>query len=122
MPTLHASGVLSLKMAQSQSQSQFQAVQDAVANLSVGQAILLAGIAWAAFKTLQALYYISPLHPLSNVPGPKLAAATYWPEFYHDVVLGGRYTHAIKRMHDQYGKSIQIEEERGPCNPEQSLR
>ncbi|KAI1047244.1 hypothetical protein LB505_013304 [Fusarium chuoi] len=43
--------------------------------------------AWLAFKVLQALYNVSPLHPLSKIPGPKLAAATYLPEFYYDVIL-----------------------------------
>ncbi|KAI1034948.1 hypothetical protein LB503_011704 [Fusarium chuoi] len=45
--------------------------------------------AWLAFKVLQALYNVSPLHPLSKIPGPKLAAATYLPEFYYDVILVG---------------------------------
>ena len=62
--------------------------------------------AWLAFKFLQALYNVSPLHPLSKIPGPKLAAATYLPEFYYDVILVGRYTHAIKQMHEKYGKHI----------------
>lgn len=58
---------------------------------------------WIVYKVLQGLYNISPLHPLTKIPGPKLAAATYLPEFYHDVILGGRYTHAIKAMHENYG-------------------
>lgn len=56
-----------------------------------------------AYHLLKALYNISPLHPLHKIPGPKLAAATYLPEFYHDVVLGGRYTRAIQAMHEKYG-------------------
>jgi hypothetical protein len=56
-------------------------------------------------QILQALYNISPLHPLSRVPGPKLAAATYWPELYDDVILTSRHTHAIKKMHDEDGTS-----------------
>lgn len=75
-----------------------------MAELSVQHVVIVAGICWVAFKILQALYNISPLHPLSKVPGPRLAAATYWPEFYHDVILTGRYTHAIKKMHDEYGE------------------
>lgn len=59
--------------------------------------------AWITYSILQALYNISPLHPLHKIPGPRLAAATYLPEFYHDIILGGRYTHAIKAMHDKYG-------------------
>lgn len=43
------------------------------------------------------------LGPLSKFPGPKLAAATLWYEFYYDVILKGRYTFKIKELHKQYG-------------------
>lgn len=75
-----------------------------LSDLSAAQIILALSGFWAAFQLLKALYNISPLHPLHKIPGPKLAAATYLPEFYHDVVLGGRFTHAIQRMHEQYGE------------------
>lgn len=42
--------------------------------------------------------------PLSKIPGPKLAAASLWYEFYYDVVKQGRYTWKIWEMHDKYGK------------------
>ena len=56
------------------------------------------------------LYYVSVafyrlyLSPLANFPGPKLAALTYWVEFYHDVFRRGQYTFEIVKMHDKYGK------------------
>ena len=40
---------------------------------------------------------------LSHIPGPKLAAATLWYEFYYDVVLKGRYTWKIAELHEKYG-------------------
>ena len=40
---------------------------------------------------------------LSHIPGPKLAAATLWYEFYFDVVQKGQYTWEIGRMHEKYG-------------------
>ena len=43
------------------------------------------------------------LHPLANFPGPKLAAATLWYEFYYDVVKRGQFTFKIKELHDKYG-------------------
>ena len=60
-------------------------------------------VVWLAYQILKALYNVSPLHPLSGIPGPKLAAATYIPEFYHDVVKFGCFTKEIKRMHEKYG-------------------
>ena len=46
------------------------------------------------------------LDPLSNIPGPKLAAASHWYEFYYDVILKGRYTWRIREMHEEYGKQM----------------
>ena len=46
--------------------------------------------------------------PLSNIPGPKLAAASLWYEFYYDVIKKGRYTWKIWEMHDKYGKPLTV--------------
>ena len=48
------------------------------------------------------------LHPLANIPGPKLAALTSWHEFFYDCVKGGSGQHAfkIREMHDRYGSLI----------------
>lgn len=45
-------------------------------------------------------------HPLAGIPGPKLAAATQWYEFYYDVLKwpGGQYWLEVDKMHDRYGK------------------
>lgn len=58
---------------------------------------------WIAYRVAVALYNISPFHPLSRFPGPKIAAATYLYEAYYDWILVGRYGKVIKRMHDKYG-------------------
>ncbi|KAI1335852.1 cytochrome P450 [Xylariaceae sp. FL0016] len=68
------------------------------------------------YQVLKTLYNASPLHPLHKIPGPKLAAATYLPEFYHDVILDGRYTHEIKRMHEKYGPIVRINPNETHCN------
>lgn len=60
---------------------------------------------WAVYRILRALYNISPLHPLYQFPGPKLAAMTLVYEAWYDLIRGGRYTREIQRMHDKYGES-----------------
>jgi hypothetical protein len=74
---------------------------------TASNALLLAG-GWLSYKVLQAVYNISPFHPLNHIPGPKLAAATYAPEFYYDVILNGRYTRQIGEWHKQFGERRQL--------------
>lgn len=63
---------------------------------------------WIVYQFVKSTYNLF-FHPLSYIPGPKLAAATYLPEFYCDVVRSGRYTTYIRQMHEQYGiKSFAI--------------
>ena len=53
-------------------------------------------------------------HPLRALPGPKLAAATYWYETWFDVFKqpGGQFMYELDRLHDIYGPVIR-------CNPEE---
>jgi hypothetical protein len=41
--------------------------------------------------------------PLAGFPGPRLAAATGWYEFYYDWWLGGKYLFKIEELHEKYG-------------------
>ena len=59
--------------------------------------LLVAG--WLVSNAFYRLF----LHPLSPIPGPKLAALTYWYEFYYDVIKPGQYVFKIKDLHKQYG-------------------
>jgi hypothetical protein len=58
---------------------------------------LILSISYGAFWRL----YLSPV---AKFPGPKLAAVTFWYEFYHDVVRGGQYVYEVERMHQKYGQ------------------
>jgi hypothetical protein len=50
-------------------------------------------------------------HPLAKFPGPKLAAATYWYDFYYDCLKGpvqGRMMYQIEHLHEIYGPIVRI--------------
>lgn len=66
--------------------------------------ILVLASASIAFYVASAFYNVF-FHPLRHIPGPKLAAATYIPEFYWDVLRGGMYQKRILLMHEEYGMS-----------------
>ena len=60
------------------------------------------------------LYFVSTtiynlcLSPISKIPGPKLAAATWWYEYYYDVVKYGKYVFKVMDMHKEYGPIVRI--------------
>ncbi|KKZ65112.1 hypothetical protein EMCG_01352 [[Emmonsia] crescens] len=67
-------------------------------------AICALSIIYVAGGVIYRLY----ISPLSKFPGPKLAAATLWYEFYYDAVCKGRYTFKIKELHQKYGPIIRV--------------
>ncbi|KAJ4355876.1 uncharacterized protein N0V89_003898 [Didymosphaeria variabile] len=42
------------------------------------------------------------------VVGPRLAALTFWYEFYYDVVCKGRFSWKIQELHQRYGPVVRI--------------
>ncbi|RAL08788.1 cytochrome P450 [Aspergillus homomorphus CBS 101889] len=72
--------------------------------------LYLAGL-WLLSRLVRAMYNISPFHPLSHIPGPRLAALTFLYEAWFDLILGGRYTREIQRMHEVYGPVVRINPE-----------
>jgi hypothetical protein len=63
---------------------------------AAGVAILLV---YVIGVIVQRLYF----SPIAKFPGPKLAAATFWYEFYFDVIQSGKFTWQIQRIHEKYG-------------------
>lgn len=65
----------------------------------------VAALIWIGYVSWLVIYRLY-LSPLARFPGPKLAAATAWYEFYYDAILHGKYTFEIARMHKKYGMSF----------------
>lgn len=84
--------------------------------LAIPPTILPIPTSWASAAWISSslfLIYLASLviyrlywSPLAKIPGPKLAAATFWYEFYYDVVRRGRYTWKIGELHEEYGMFI----------------
>lgn len=77
-------------------------VEGVLTFVTIDNAVRLFGL-WCGYCLLFTLYNISPFHPLSGFPGPKLAAASYLYEAWYDLIRVGRYTAEIKAMHQRYG-------------------
>ncbi|KAK2809424.1 hypothetical protein FQN50_003883 [Emmonsiellopsis sp. PD_5] len=63
----------------------------------------LAGLVFIVYVA-GGVFYRLYLSPLAKFPGPKLAAATLWYEFYYDNIRRGQYTFKIIELHKKYGQ------------------
>ncbi|OKP10347.1 Trichodiene oxygenase [Penicillium subrubescens] len=77
--------------------------------------LLVATGTWIVCQWTKIVYNLF-FHPLRHIPGPRLAAATYLPEFYYDVIKSGRYTRRIQQMHQQYGPIVRINPSEVHCS------
>lgn len=55
-----------------------------------------------AYATALVVYRLR-FSKLAKFPGPPLAAATLWYEFYYDVICRGKYIFKVEEMHRTYG-------------------
>lgn len=69
--------------------------------------ILLTTVLLAALLTIGGAIRRLFLHPLAHIPGPRLAALTWWYEFYFDAIQPGQYVFKIQELHKQYGIGAQ---------------
>lgn len=67
-------------------------------------ATTLLSTAYLIYLAVYRLY----LSPIAGFPGPRLAALTYWYEFWYDVVAEPEYTYKIGRLHKQYGPVVRV--------------
>ncbi|KAI3323770.1 hypothetical protein HD806DRAFT_522336 [Xylariaceae sp. AK1471] len=77
------------------------------AGLFSSTTLYVAVIAWAAYLAGLAVYRLV-FSPLAKIPGPKIAAFTYFYEIYYDVLLEGQYFRQIAKMHETYGPIVRI--------------
>ncbi|KAM0802677.1 oxoglutarate/iron-dependent oxygenase [Usnea florida] len=64
-------------------------------------------VSFVLYGVLLCAYRLT-LHPLAQFPGPRLAAVTFFYEFYHDYFRGGQYLFHIRDMHAKYGHIVRI--------------
>jgi hypothetical protein len=62
--------------------------------------LLVAVCGWTLYITVYRLVF----HPLVQIPGPRLAAASYLYQTYFCFVGGSRFYQQIERLHKKYGK------------------
>ncbi|KAL7936142.1 cytochrome P450 [Trichoderma chlorosporum] len=86
-----------------------------VSELTMPQSIAVILCVWVLYEVLRAVYNVT-LHPLAGFPGPMTAGASYWYEGYFDLILWGRYTSEILRMHEKYGPVVRINPDELHCN------
>ncbi|TGO83795.1 hypothetical protein BPOR_0592g00050 [Botrytis porri] len=66
------------------------------------QIITIAVILTSLGCAFKRLYF----HPLSKIPGPRLAAATSWYEFYYNAIRDGIYSRSFEQMHTDYSSYL----------------
>jgi hypothetical protein len=66
--------------------------------------LLLYFLALISGSVCYSVIYNLYFHPLEDIPGPKLAAATYLYQTYFSLVSGSRYYKQIAKLHKKYGK------------------
>ncbi len=75
--------------------------------LSLFHVAIAFNLSYICCLSIYRLYF----HPLSIFLGPKLAALTYWFDFYYDILNGpaaGQRIFEIEDLHARYGKHVYL--------------
>ncbi|CAG7561048.1 unnamed protein product [Fusarium equiseti] len=70
--------------------------------------VLTLGVCLITLRFIWVIIYRLYLSPIAGVPGPKLAALTFFYEFYYDAICRGRFLWKIQELHRQYGHIVRI--------------
>ncbi|KAM0230947.1 hypothetical protein ACHAP5_011223 [Fusarium lateritium] len=70
--------------------------------------VLALGLSLITLRIIWVIIYRLYLSPIAKVPGPKLAALTFFYEFYYDAICRGRFLWKIQELHRQYGPIVRI--------------
>ena len=74
--------------------------------LSTSEVALLSVFSLVIYYSLLGIYRLF-FHKIASFPGPRLAALTYWYEFYYDFSPHKhQYAGKIRELHEQYGASL----------------
>lgn len=78
----------------------------AILSLNYALVLVAATLIYLAGLVIYRLFF----HPLSHIPGPKIAAATQWTETYYECFKkpGGVFMWEIMKWHEQYGPVVRI--------------
>ncbi|KAF7596079.1 hypothetical protein BBP40_003341 [Aspergillus hancockii] len=86
---------------------QFNQLVAFVQNVRYWYLVIASGAA-LAFYTVFLVGYRLFFSPIAGFPGPKLAAATEWYEFYFQLAKDGQWGNQVRRLHEQYGAIVRI--------------
>ncbi|TFK34044.1 cytochrome P450 [Crucibulum laeve] len=81
--------------------------QDTSIPYSLIQSFVCLSIYLTTLSSSMIAYRLSPWHPLSQYPGPKLAAITKWWMIYFILFRGGRHR-ILQELHSKYGDSVRV--------------
>ena len=72
--------------------------------MALGLLALEGAIVALILYTLYGAIYRLCLSPVAEFLGRKLAALTFWYEFYYDIIKCGSYVYEIKKMYEEHGQ------------------
>lgn len=73
--------------------------------MASGATLIIGGVIALAVYIVHGAYWRLYLSPVAKFPCRKLAALTFWYEFYYDAVKGGAYVYEIEKMHKEMGEN-----------------